>query len=58
LGGAAIGAAIYALSGARPQTPDVDRFLAGTDPAWYSPPLLGRLRSGPVVVSRASKATD
>jgi MFS family permease len=42
LGGAVIGVAIYALSGARPQTPDLDRFLAGEVPAWPSPPLLGR----------------
>jgi hypothetical protein len=47
LGGAAIGVAIYALGGARPQTPDIDRFLEGDDPAWYSPPLLARVRGGP-----------
>ena len=46
VGGAVFGVAIYALSGARPQTPDLDEFLDGDDPAWYSPPLLGRLRSG------------
>ncbi len=44
--GAVIGIAIYALSGARPQAADLDRFLAGSDPAWYSPPLLARIRSG------------
>jgi MFS family permease len=44
LGGAAIGVAVYALGGARPQTPDVDRFLAGEAPAWYSPPLLAKIR--------------
>ncbi|WP_396921864.1 MFS transporter [Mycolicibacterium sp.] len=44
IGGAAFGVAIYALSGARPQTPDLDRFLDGESPAWYSPPLLARLR--------------
>src|SRR4029077_17890673 len=47
LGGAAIGVAIYALGGARPQTPDIDRFLEGDDPAWYSPPLLARVGGGP-----------
>jgi MFS family permease len=56
--GAVIGVAVYALSGARPNAPDVDRFLAGADPAWYSPPLLGRLRPGPVVVSRLSEGGD
>jgi hypothetical protein len=44
--GAAIGVAIYALGGARPQTPDIDRFLAGDEAAWYSPPLLARVRGG------------
>lgn len=44
LGGALIGVAVYALGGARPQTPDIDRFLAGQAPAWYSPPLLARVR--------------
>ena len=46
LGGAAIGVAIYALGGARPQTPDIERFVAGEAPAWYSPPLLARVRPG------------
>ncbi len=46
LGGGAVGAAIYALSGARPQTPDLDRFLAGAAPAWESPKLLARVRGG------------
>jgi MFS family permease len=52
LGGAAIGVAIYALSGARPQAPQLERFLAGTSPAWYSPPLLGRGRSSLTVPTR------
>ena len=46
LGGALIGVAIYALSGARPQKPDLERFLAGIAPAWDSPPLLKNLRRG------------
>jgi nucleotide-binding universal stress UspA family protein/MFS family permease len=46
IGGALFGVAIYALSGARPQKPDLDEFLDGASPAWYSPPLLARLRSG------------
>jgi nucleotide-binding universal stress UspA family protein/MFS family permease len=44
--GAAIGIAIYALSGARPQAPDLERFLANEGPAWYSPPLLAKVRAG------------
>jgi hypothetical protein len=44
VGGGVLGVAIYALSGARPQTPDIEGFLDGEDPAWYSPPLLARIR--------------
>ena len=44
LGGAAVGVALYLLGGARPQTPNIPGFLAGEGPAWYSPPLLARLR--------------
>jgi Major Facilitator Superfamily len=51
VGGGFIGAAIYALSGARPQTPNLDRFLAGPGAAWYSPPLLAKLRSRSPVVT-------
>ena len=46
VGGAIFGVAIYALSGARPQKPDLDEFLDGDSPAWYSPPLLARIRRG------------
>ena len=46
VGGAIFGVAVYALSGARPQRPDLDEFIDGDDPAWYSPPLLARLRPG------------
>jgi nucleotide-binding universal stress UspA family protein/MFS family permease len=56
--GAVIGIAIYALSGARPQAADLDRFLAGSDSAWYSPPLLARLRSGLVVTTPVSEEAD
>jgi MFS family permease/nucleotide-binding universal stress UspA family protein len=44
IGGAVFGVLIYALSGARPQRPDLDEFIDGDSPAWYSPPLLARLR--------------
>ena len=53
--GAALGIAIYALGGARPQTPDIERFVAGECPAWDSPPLLARVRRG---VSAAQPATE
>ncbi|MBI3214462.1 MAG: MFS transporter [Mycobacterium sp.] len=46
VGGAVFGVAVYVLSGARPQRPDLDEFLDGESPAWYSPPLLARLRPG------------
>jgi MFS family permease/nucleotide-binding universal stress UspA family protein len=46
IGGAVFGVAIYVLSGARPQRPDLDEFIDGDSPAWYSPPLLARLRRG------------
>jgi MFS family permease len=49
--GATVGVGIYALSGARPQTPDFEKFLHGGEAAWYSPPLLARVRSGSAVVS-------
>jgi MFS family permease len=42
--GAVAGVALYAVGGARPQTPDLERFLAGESPAWYSPPLLKKVR--------------
>jgi MFS family permease len=42
--GALIAVVLYLLGGARPQTPDLERFMDGDGPAWYSPPLLARLR--------------
>ncbi|HKV20532.1 MAG TPA: universal stress protein [Mycobacterium sp.] len=44
VGGAIFGVVVYLLSGARPQKPDLDEFLDGDSPAWYSPPLLARVR--------------
>jgi MFS family permease len=46
IGGAGIAIAVYLLGGARPQTPQVDRFIDGEGPAWYSPPLLAAVRGG------------
>jgi nucleotide-binding universal stress UspA family protein len=57
VGGAVFGVAIYALSGARPQRPDLDRFLDGESPAWYSPPLLARIRSGAAILITAPEPT-
>jgi hypothetical protein len=38
---------LYWAGGARPETPDIEGFLAGEDAAYYSPPLLARLRNLP-----------
>jgi MFS family permease len=53
--GAIVGVAIYALSGARPQTPDFDKFLDGGGAAWDSPPLLARVRSVPPAAVRETE---
>jgi MFS family permease len=57
--GGTIAVALYALGGARPATPDLDRFLAGEAPAWYSPPLLAGVRhrapSGPAMVEDGAR---
>jgi MFS family permease len=45
VGGALFAVALYALSGARARTPDLEGFLAGRGPAWYSPPLLAAVRN-------------
>jgi MFS family permease len=57
VGGAVIGVALYLLGGARPQAPDLDRFLAGEAPAWYSPPLLAgvRRRAGRALAEEAAR---
>lgn len=54
--GAIFGVAIYALSGARPQKPNLDEFLDGESPAWYSPPLLARVRGLPSSVAVRERA--
>ncbi len=61
IAGAVFGVGVYALSGARPQRPDLDEFLDGESPAWYSPPLLARIRKRlpppvPVAVPVAERA--
>jgi hypothetical protein len=44
LGGGLIAVSLYLLGGARPQTPDFEAFLGGTDAAWHAPPLLAAVR--------------
>jgi MFS family permease len=58
LGGAVVGVALYVLGDARPQTPDIAGFLAGKNPAWYSPPLLARLRRDVPVAQVATGGID
>ncbi|HVD57387.1 MAG TPA: MFS transporter [Thermoleophilaceae bacterium] len=36
---------IYRLGGARPETPQLERFMGGEGPAWHSPPLLAAARN-------------
>jgi MFS family permease len=45
--GAAVPVLLYVLGGARPEAPDIEAFLAGEKPAYYSPPLLARVRNLP-----------
>jgi MFS family permease len=56
--GALIGIAVYVLGGARPQAADIGRFLGGEGPAWYSPPLLARVRSRIPVGQPAPEGAD
>ncbi len=44
VGGTLAALLLYVLGGARPQTPDIQRFMDGDGPAWYSPPLLAAVR--------------
>jgi MFS family permease len=44
IAGAAVPVLLYVLGGARPQTPQLDRFMDGEGAAWYSPPLLAAVR--------------
>jgi hypothetical protein len=45
IGGAVAAVLLYALGGARPHRPDLERFIDFKGPAWYSPPLLAAVRS-------------
>jgi hypothetical protein len=46
--GAVIAVLLYVLGHARPQTPELEQFLDGDAPAWYSPPLLAGIRHTPL----------
>jgi hypothetical protein len=58
VGGALVGVALYALGGARPQPANLPRFLAGQSPAWYSPPLLARVRGEKTTGDVATESAD
>ena len=45
--GAVAAVLLYALGGARAQAPNLERFMDGEGPAWYSPPLLAAVRNRP-----------
>jgi MFS family permease len=47
IAGAASAVGLYALGRARPQKPNLERFMDGEGPAWYSPPLFAALRDRP-----------
>jgi hypothetical protein len=47
ISGAVAAVLLYVLGRARPQTPDLERFMDGDGPAWYSPPLLAAVRNRP-----------
>src|SRR4051812_21944930 len=44
IAGAVVPILIYLLGGARPETPQLERFMAGEGPAWHSPRLLAAAR--------------
>nr|HMO00971.1 hypothetical protein [Miltoncostaeaceae bacterium] len=58
VGGGVLAVATYALSGARPQTPDIEGFIAGRSSAWYSPPLLARLRRTRLPAQAVTEGAD
>jgi hypothetical protein len=47
IAGAVVPIALYLLGGARPETPQLERFMGGEGPAWNSPTLLAAARKRP-----------
>ncbi len=58
IAGAMLGVVLYLVGGARPQKADLDRFLDGDAPAWYSPPLFARLRGMPHATVAVSEGSE
>jgi hypothetical protein len=48
IAGAVVPLVLYLLGGARPQTPQLERFMGGEGPAWESPTLLAGARKRPL----------
>jgi MFS family permease len=53
-GGTLFAVSLYALGGVRPPAPALEVWMSGKAPAWYSPPLLDRIRDS----SRATVLTE
>ena len=53
-GGTLTAVSLYALGGVRPPTPNLEVWMSGEAPGWYSPPLLNRVRDS----SRARVLTE
>ena len=58
VGGAVLAVVTYALGGARAQKPDIEGFIAGRKAAWYSPPLLARIRRRAVPAHAVTEGAD
>ena len=58
LAGASIAFSLYVIRGARPAAPDIDLFLSGEGPAWYSPPLFPDARERAAKRARAVAAEE
>ena len=56
--GAAVPVLLYWLGGARPETPDVAAFLAGEKSAYYSPPLLAKVRNLPTQAQTVTQGAE
>ncbi|MBN9622186.1 MAG: MFS transporter, partial [Actinobacteria bacterium] len=56
--GGAIPVLLYVFGGARTEAPDLEGFLAGEGAAYYSPPLLARLRNLPGRGRPATQGAD
>jgi MFS family permease len=55
--GGVVSVAIYLAGGARPEAPDLEGFMKGQQPAWYSPPLFARLGNASPVSDTAEEPT-